>query len=310
MLVFLSILKWSFRLEAYLHPSTHRLEAEIRHFWFSTLRNSSIVLILFMIIFIFITHYGLGYLFKKRSVKGDHPQLLLWTGLISTFIAFTLSTAAQDVSSNKDSKQKATGILQAAKEATDMGEESTRQILVSAMINLHNNETVKFKELQKDINNPIHLIPESGDLFSIVSSSDPVTQDPLNEFMYSQDPSYWSRYDPTSSDTLSNLKELEKVILKYDAFSKMLETKIASLSNYRIYYFEYTIDMNSKIQEYYDNVISKKTLKDYVIKVNSSGYYHYEGDFGPYIVSRRFGEYDNQHFRINEIGTFNSWTKE
>ncbi|WP_330502668.1 hypothetical protein V2I71_12735 [Peribacillus frigoritolerans] len=184
--------------------------------YFISILDNTLLLIVITIIVLILIHIIIKFLQNKTSDRSNqlssNPFFVLWSGLISTFIAFTLSMYAQEAFSNKEYKEKLITSLELALAAENNNINQINNERNELLITLENNDELTidiFDSLQliKKKNEVLEYIVNNAELYNKLS---PMAQEQFTHVVLE----YNNMQEELSIDNLSDFEDLE--ILKKD----------------------------------------------------------------------------------------------
>ncbi|PGZ93953.1 hypothetical protein COE53_04325 [Bacillus sp. AFS029533] len=134
--------------------------------------SSASIFIIATFLILMIVHFIIKYLQDMKVVDNDNPFFVLWIGLISTFIGFTLSTYTQEAFNEKDQNNNLIGALDLAIVQADNINDTYNDQIRNILLKLKEKDKITLEDITIDSlpsNDALEEIIKNGELYNNLS---------------------------------------------------------------------------------------------------------------------------------------------
>ncbi|MFS0604924.1 hypothetical protein [Peribacillus frigoritolerans] len=148
---------------------SHLIMVTIVSLYFISQASTSSIFLIATVLVLIIVHISIKYLQDKVPV--DSPYVVLWLGLISTFIGFTLSGYAQEAFKEKDDKENLIATIDLALAQEDNRNDKIEDKLTEIILKVKEKDEIFLDDIKVSLpkNNALEQIINKGDLYNRLS---------------------------------------------------------------------------------------------------------------------------------------------
>ncbi|MFF2588841.1 hypothetical protein ACFVSS_13220 [Peribacillus butanolivorans] len=149
---------------------SHLTMVTIVSLYFISQASTSSIFLIATVLVLIIVHISIKYL-QDKKVPVDSPYVVLWLGLISTFIGFTLSGYAQEAFKEKDDKENLIATIDLALAQEDNRNDRIEDKLAEIILKVKEKDEIFLDDIKVSLpkNNALEQIINKGDLYNRLS---------------------------------------------------------------------------------------------------------------------------------------------